>query len=130
MHTLAINKISAYRMINALFAFLVLVAVTSCSTEKIGPPKAISPVPSEAQLAWHEMETNAFIHFTINTFTDKEWGYGDESPLLFNPASADVDQWVSTLKTIGFKGVILTTKHHDGFCLWPTKFTEHSIKNS
>jgi alpha-L-fucosidase len=76
------------------------------------------------------METNAFVHFTINTFTDKEWGYGDESPSLFNPSALDVSQWTQTLQAAGFKGVILTTKHHDGFCLWPSQFTEHSIKNS
>ncbi|MEC7264832.1 MAG: alpha-L-fucosidase [Bacteroidota bacterium] len=87
-------------------------------------------MPSEDQLAWHEMELNAFIHFTINTFTDKEWGYGDESPELFDPSAINVDQWIKTLKEAGFKGVILTAKHHDGFALWPSKYTEHSIKNS
>jgi alpha-L-fucosidase len=107
-----------------------LLLIVACQPKKAEPPKAILPVPTEAQLAWHEMETNAFIHFTINTFTDKEWGYGDESPKLFNPTSVDVGQWIATLKESGFKGVILTCKHHDGFCLWPTAYSEHSVKAS
>ncbi len=93
-------------------------------------PKPFGPVPSEAQLAWHDMELNAFIHITINTFTNKEWGYGDESPELFNPSELNVDQWMETLKDAGFKGVILTAKHHDGFALWPSEYTEHDIANS
>ena len=76
------------------------------------------------------MEMNAFVHFTLNTYTGKEWGYGDESPSLFNPSSFDANQWVETFKDTGFKGVILTCKHHDGFCLWPTAYSEHSVKNS
>jgi alpha-L-fucosidase len=110
--------------------FLLLILLATCSQKPIAPPEAHGPTPSPAQLAWHEMELNAFVHFTTNTFTDKEWGYGDESPQIFNPTAFDANQWISTFKDAGFKGVILTCKHHDGFCLWPSAYTEHSVKNS
>ena len=87
-------------------------------------------VPSKRQLAWQEMELTAFIHFGINTFTDQEWGDGTEDPDLFNPTELDCEQWVTTLKRGGFKMVILTAKHHDGFCLWPTTTTPHSVAHS
>jgi alpha-L-fucosidase len=93
-------------------------------------PKPFGVLPSIRQLAWHEMEFYGFIHFTLNTWTDKEWGYGDESPSLFNPTQLDCRQWAETAKSAGMKGLILTTKHHDGFCLWPSKYTGHSVKNS
>ena len=112
----------------ALLIFLFL--IFSCSKKEVAPPVALLPVPNESQMAWHEMEMNAFVHFTTNTFTGKEWGYGDEKPSIFNPSEFNADQWVSTFKETGFKGVILTCKHHDGFCLWPSQYTEHSVKNS
>jgi alpha-L-fucosidase len=112
------------------FILLLSLLLFSCAKKEVVPPTALLPVPTENQLAWHEMEMNAFVHFTTNTFTDKEWGYGDEQPTIFSPTSFDADQWVSTFKEAGFKGVILTCKHHDGFCLWPSRYTDHSVKSS
>ena len=86
--------------------------------------------PSARQIALEQMEFYAFAHFTVNTFTDKEWGDGTESEEIFNPTAFDADQWVDALKFAGIKGLILTCKHHDGFCLWPSAYTEHSVKNS
>jgi alpha-L-fucosidase len=101
----------------------------SCS-KHVTDPAPVQPIPTQAQLDWHDMKMNAFIHFTINTFTDREWGMGSESPKEFNPTAINVEQWISVLKETGFKGVILTCKHHDGFCLWPSEFTDHDIANS
>jgi alpha-L-fucosidase len=93
-------------------------------------PKPFGPVPNENQMRWQEMEYYAFLHFSINTFTDQEWGGGDESPNLFNPKDLDCRQWARVCKEAGMKGIILTVKHHCGFCLWPSKYTEFSVKNS
>jgi alpha-L-fucosidase len=93
-------------------------------------PKPWGATPSKRQLAWHAREQYAFVHFSINTFTDREWGYGDEDPKLFNPTDFSPDQIVAAAKAGGMRGIILTAKHHDGFCLWPTMLTEHCIRNS
>ncbi len=85
--------------------------------------------PNKRQLDWYKRKT-AFIHFTVNTFTGNEWGDGTESPEIFNPTELDCEQWMRALVDAGFTHAILTAKHHDGFCLWPSKFTEHSVKNS
>ena len=87
-------------------------------------------IPSPRQLALQKMEFYAFVHFTVNTFTDKEWGDGTEDPAVFNPTELNPDQWVAAIREAGMKGLILTCKHHDGFCLWPSRYTEHSVKNS
>ena len=88
------------------------------------------PVPNENQLRWQEMEMYAFIHYSLNTYTDQEWGYGNEDPNLFNPSHLDCRQWARVCKQAGMKGIIFTAKHHCGFCMWPSAYTEYSVKNS
>lgn len=103
---------------------------TALSASAAEPPAPFGPLPTERHLRWHEMEYYGFIHFTVNTFTDKEWGYGDEDPKIFAPTELDPAQWAEVARKAGMKALIITAKHHDGFCLWPSKFTEHSVKNS
>ena len=88
------------------------------------------PTPNANQLRWQEMEMFAFIHYSLNTYTDQEWGFGNEDPKLFNPSDLDCRQWARVCKQAGMKGIIFTAKHHCGFCMWPSKYTEYSVKNS
>ena len=88
------------------------------------------PLPSENQLRWQDMEMYAFIHYSLNTYTDQEWGFGNEDPKLFNPSSLDCRQWARVCKQAGMRGIIFTAKHHCGFCMWPSAYTEYSVKNS
>ena len=88
------------------------------------------PVPTENQLRWQDMEMYAFIHYSMNTYTDEEWGFGNEDLRLFNPSSLDCRQWARVCKQAGMRGIIFTAKHHCGFCMWPSKYTEYSVKNT
>jgi alpha-L-fucosidase len=92
--------------------------------------KAAQVTPSPRQFAWQELEFIGFVHFGVNTFTGREWGTGTEDPKIFNPERLDTDQWCRMAKAAGTKQIILTAKHHDGFCLWPTRYTTHSVASS
>ncbi len=112
--------------------FLLLLLFVSChqSYKLAPPPEPYGPVPTEAQLRWQRMEMNMFCHFGPNTFTGKEWGDGTEIEDIFNPTQLDCRQWTQIAKAAGFKGIILTAKHHDGFCLWPNPESEHTVAQS
>ena len=131
---------------NAAVAALVGSVIVSCGGPSLPAPgpvgigpedtpgaleaKAARVVPSPRQLRWQALEFQAFVHFGMNTFTDREWGEGTEDPELFDPTDLDAGQWVEAVKAAGIRGLIVTAKHHDGFCLWPSAFTEHSVKAS
>ena len=100
------------------------------SYAQIKAPAPFGPVPSANQMRWQEMEYYAFVHFSLNTYTDQSWGYGNEDINLFNPEKLDCRQWARICKQAGMKGIIITAKHHSGFCLWPSKYTEYSVKNA
>jgi len=111
-------------------AFLMSVGAV-CVTARTRPAAAAArPIPSPSQLEWQRDELALFLHFGVNTFTDREWGDGKESPSIFAPARLDARQWARAAKAGGFRAMILTAKHHDGFCLWPTRTTDHSVKSS
>ncbi|HEX8315802.1 MAG TPA: alpha-L-fucosidase, partial [Flavisolibacter sp.] len=110
------------------FCFYILLLASAAIAQL--PPRPYGVLPSAAQLAWHEMEMYGLIHYGVDTYTDKEWGYGDEDPALLNPSHFSAEQIVGAAKMGGLKGVIVVAKHHDGLCLWPTKTTTHSIAKS
>ncbi len=109
---------------------LSLVAAMAIATNNVLPPTPLQPVPSPRQLSWQQREMYAFVHFGPNTFSGKEWGEGTEDPNSFNPTQLDCRQWVRTFKAAGMRGIILVAKHHDGFCMWPSKFSAHTVAQS
>jgi len=115
------------------YFFLILVFLTNCKNPTSQRPLDIPPnpvVPSANQLAYQQMELIGFIHFGVNTYSDREWGTGKENPEIFNPTGVDAGQWARVAGQAGIKQLIITAKHHDGFCLWPSKYTDHSVKSS
>lgn len=126
---LSLNMLNMKKtVLYSLVISAIALCMTSCTKENA--PEPINPIPSQEQIDWQKLETYAFIHFGLNTYNDLEWGYGNTPASTFNPVNLDCEQWVATLKQCGMKGVILTAKHHDGFCLWQTETTDYSIANS
>ena len=110
--------------------FFLLFFLPVLSVAQITPPSPVYPIPEPRQLAWQELQYYGFVHFNMNTFSDREWGFGDEQPSQFAPTALDARQWARVAKEAGMKGLIITAKHHDGFVLWPSAYTAHSVKNS
>ncbi len=115
-------------IISSISFLLFLSSLGGCKPGSV--PQAVGPTPSENQMKWQEMEYYAFIHYSLNTYTDQSWGYGNEPLSLFNPEKLDCRQWARICKEAGMKGIIFTAKHHCGFCMWPSEYTEYSVKNT
>jgi alpha-L-fucosidase len=130
--TLSLNtpKLIMHLLKQTAVLLLIIISFSRALYAQNTTPAPYGPLPSKAQLKWHETDMYAMVCFGLNTFTDKEWGYGDVNPSLFNPDAFDAGQIAATLKEAGFKGLLLVAKHHDGFCLWPTQTTKYSIAAS
>ena len=116
-----------YKKLITSILMAMLPILAHAQVENIAP---CGPVPTTNQLRWQDMEMYAFIHYSLNTYTDQEWGFGNEDPKLFNPSDLDCRQWARVCKQAGMKGIIFTAKHHCGFCMWPSAYTEYSVKNA
>ena len=113
-----------------IFSLLVVLSIIFTACEEVKAPEPYGPVPNENQINWQEMEYYGFIHFSVNTYTDMSWGFGNEDPAIFNPENLDVRQWARIAKEAGMSGLILTAKHHSGFCLWPSEYTDYDMTAS
>ena len=120
------------RLLAAFIAWLLVtgMAYSQQTAQSVNSLSPCGPVPTENQLWWQDLEMYAFIHYSMNTYTDQEWGFGNEDLQLFNPADLDCRQWARVCKQAGMRGIIFTAKHHCGFCMWPSQYTEYSVKNT
>lgn len=125
--TKSIKKLKIFAL--AIIAFAI---TTDALCQNTNAPKPVYPIPSKQQLAWQQLEQYAMITFGMNTFNNMEWGYGDTPLSYFNPIGGEIhtEQWVEVCKKAGLKGLLIVAKHHDGFCLWPSKYTDYSVKNT
>ena len=117
------------KQLSRMLVFMMMLGTLE-GCRQVAAPEPIGPLPQEKQVNWQKMERIAFVHFGLNTFNDREWGYGDSDLQTFNPSDLDAEQWVRTMQQAGIQEIVITAKHHDGFCLWPTRLTEYCVRNT